>query len=96
MPAYLIGHIRVKDPHQWSIYVEGVKKSLTPFDAEILLRGRLVSVLAGEQPHELTVVIRFSDHATLQEWFRSADYQALIPIRDRAADVVIAAYEEAK
>jgi len=96
MPAYLIGHIRVKDPDPWSVYVEGVRKSLLPFGAEVLFRGRLTSVLAGEQPCPLTVVIKFPDDDALQAWFRSDDYQALIPIRDRAADVVIAAYEEVK
>jgi uncharacterized protein (DUF1330 family) len=94
MPAYLIGHMTVKDPAQWAIYVEGVKKSLLPFAAEVLFRGRQASVLAGDLPYQLTVVIRFADDAALQAWYRSADYQALIPIRDRAADVVIAAYEE--
>ena len=29
MDAYLIGHITIKDPVQWKIYVEGVQKSLT-------------------------------------------------------------------
>lgn len=94
MPAYLIGHMTIKDPAQWAIYVEGVKKSLLPFAAEVLFRGRQTAVLAGEPPYPLTVVIRFADDATLQAWYRSADYQALIPIRDRAADVVIAAYDE--
>ena len=27
MDAYLIGHITIKDPVQWKIYVEGVQKS---------------------------------------------------------------------
>jgi len=36
MDAYLIGHITIKDPTQWQIYVEGVQKSLIPFKAEIV------------------------------------------------------------
>lgn len=94
MSAYLIGHMTVKDPAQWALYVEGVRKSLLPFAAEVVFRGRLTSVLAGELPYPLTVVIRFADDAALQGWYRSEDYQALIPIRDRAADVVIASYDE--
>lgn len=70
--------------------------SLVNFNTEVLIRGQLTSVLAGELPYQLTVVIRFPDHATLQDWNRSDGYQKLIPIRDRAADVVIAAYEEVK
>jgi uncharacterized protein (DUF1330 family) len=82
-----------------AVFITGVNfaaGSLVNFNAEVLIRGRLTSVLAGELPYQLTVVIRFPDHATLQDWYRSDGYQNLIPIRDRAADVVIAAYEEAK
>jgi uncharacterized protein (DUF1330 family) len=94
MADYLIGHISVKDQAQWATYVEGVRKSLLPFDAQVLFRGRRAAVLAGEHPYDLAVVIQFHDHDTLQKWFLSADYQALIPLRDRAADVVIVTYEE--
>jgi uncharacterized protein (DUF1330 family) len=37
MDTYLIGHITIKDPVQWKIYVESVQKSLIPFTAEIIL-----------------------------------------------------------
>ena len=93
MAAYLIGHITVKNPVQWKKYVDGVGDSLGPFRAEVVFRGRRASVLAGEHPHDQTVVIRFPDQATLQEWFHSEAYQSLIPIRDRAADVVIITYD---
>jgi uncharacterized protein (DUF1330 family) len=92
MSAYLIGHITVKDQSQWQIYVDGVKESLAPFNAEIIFRGKRDSVLAGQHPYQQTVVIRFTDQAELQNWFHSERYQALIPIRDRAADVVIVSY----
>ncbi len=39
MAAYLIGHITVKDAGKWEVYVEGVGKSLIPFEAEIIVRG---------------------------------------------------------
>jgi uncharacterized protein (DUF1330 family) len=93
VPAYLIGHITVKDPVQWDIYVEGVRKSLLPFDARILFRGRRAAVLAGAHPYKLTVVIEFPDQQTLQNWFLSENYQKLIAIRDRAADVTIISYD---
>jgi uncharacterized protein (DUF1330 family) len=93
MAAYLIGHITVKDAVQWEKYVDGVHDSLLPFGGEVVFRGKRVSVLAGEHPHTLTVVIEFSDQATLQTWYHSEIYQALIPIRDRAADVVIISYD---
>jgi len=93
MSAYLIGHITIKNPAKWQTYVEGVRKSLMPFEAEIVFRGKLATVLAGEHPHENTVVIKFSDQPTLQNWYQSDSYQALIPNRDEAADVVIISYD---
>lgn len=93
MPAFLIGHITVKNMDKWEAYVEGVQKSLEPFESEIVFRGKRAAVLAGEHNHENTVVIKFADQPTLQRWYHSDAYQALIPIRDQAADVVIISYD---
>jgi uncharacterized protein (DUF1330 family) len=93
--AYLVGHITVKDPEAWSLYVAGVARSLEPYRGEVVFRGRRASVLAGVHDHERAVVIRFADHDMLLRWFESPEYQALIPLRDRAADVVIVGFEEA-
>ena len=93
MSAYLIGHITVKNTAKWQSYVEGVRKSLIPFEAEVLFRGTLATVLAGEHPHENTVVIKFADQSTLQQWYHSSEYQGLIPTRNEAADVVIISYD---
>jgi len=93
MAAYLIGHITVKDPVQWNVYVEGVRKSLAPFAAQIVFRGKRAAVLTGEHPFQDTVVIKFHDQPTLQKWYHSDTYQKLIPLRDCAADVVIISYD---
>ena len=93
MAAYLIGHITIKNPEKWETYVEGVQKSLIPFEAEVVFRGKRATVLTGEHPHEHTVVIKFTDQPTLQQWYNSDSYQGLIPVRDEAADVVIISYD---
>jgi len=93
MAAYLVGHISVKNEPLWQDYVAGVKESLSAYDCRIVFRGRLASVLAGTHDRNLVVVIEFADHATLDRWFRSDQYQALIPVRDKAADVAITTWE---
>jgi uncharacterized protein (DUF1330 family) len=93
MPAYLIGQITIKNQEKWNTYIKGVGRSILPFNAEVIFRGRRSKVLAGNHPHEHTVVIKFTDQATLQDWFNSPDYQELIPIRDEAAEVVIVSYD---
>lgn len=94
MAAYLVGHITVKDNGLWQEYVAGVKESLAPFEAKIVFRGQLLQVLAGQHEHDLVVVIQFLDQATLENWYGSEKYQSLIPLRDKAADVVITAYKD--
>jgi len=93
MAAYLIGHITVKDPDLWQEYTAGVKKSLGPFEADVVFRGQRAAVLAGEHSYQQCVVIKFSDQDSLQKWYNSDTYQALIPTRDKAADVVIISYD---
>ena len=93
MPAYLIGQVKVKNEVLWQEYVVGVQESLAPFEASIVFRGKLAEVLAGQQDKDLVVVIEFSDQAVLNNWFTSAKYQSLIPLRDEAASVVIATYK---
>lgn len=93
MASYLVGHITVKDEELWQQYVSGVKDSLSAFESKVIFRGKLVSILAGSHEHDRVVVIEFSDHGTLDNWFRSDNYQSLIPLRDEAADVVITTYE---
>ena len=93
MAAYLIGQIKVKDQNLWNEYVAGVKESLTPFDADVVFRGTLLEVLAGQQDKDLVVVIKFAELAVLNDWFTSEKYQSLIPLRDESADVVISTYQ---
>lgn len=94
MSAYLIGQIQVKDNLLWQEYVAGVSESLAPFDdVKVIFRGTRTAVLAGENERSLVVLIEFPDHITLTNWFKSEKYQSIIPLRDKAADVVITTYE---
>ncbi len=93
MAAYLVGHITVKDDGLWQKYMAGVQESLAPFDCKIIFRGQLDRILAGQHDHNLVVVIEFPDQTTLNNWYGSEKYQSLIPLRDKAADVVITTYK---
>ena len=93
MAAYLVGHITVKDDELWQKYMAGVAESIAPFDSKVVFRGQLVKILAGQHEHDLVVVIEFSDQSTLDAWYNSEKYQSIIPLRDKAADVVITTYK---
>lgn len=93
MAAYLIGHITIKDPQKWAAYRSQVPATLAPWQAELVFRGRTFAVLGGEHAHTDTVVIRFPDPDSLRGWFASPAYQALIPLREAAAEVTLIGYE---
>ena len=93
MTAYVIGHIRVRDQEKWNQYRAGVPATLAPWGAELLLRGHRLEVLAGAHDFTDTVVLRFPDAAAIAGWHGSAAYQALIPLRREAAEVLLVSYE---
>ncbi|WP_404363226.1 DUF1330 domain-containing protein [Marinobacter sp.] len=93
MPAYAIGQITIKDPAKWEEYRSRVAETLSPWGAEILLRGTGATVLSGQHPHTDIVVIRFPDLESVVNWHDSPAYQELVPLRNQAADVDLASYD---
>jgi uncharacterized protein (DUF1330 family) len=93
MSAHIIGHITVKDDVKWAEYCSRVPATIAAWGGELVFRGKKTRVLNGAHPHTDTVVARFPDLEALNGWHDSAAYQALIPLRDAAADVALIAYE---
>jgi len=91
--AYVVGQITVKDDVLWAQYRSTVLTTLVPWNGELVFRGQQVRALSGECPHPDIVVIRFASLADADGWHNSAAYQALIPLRQQAADVVLTTYE---
>ena len=91
--ACVIGHISVKDPTKWAEYCSRVPATIAPWNAELLFRGQRASVLGGEHHRSDTVVLRFPDLDAVNGWFQSAAYQALIPLRQEAAEVDLISFE---
>jgi uncharacterized protein (DUF1330 family) len=92
MPAYVIGQIRVVDQDQWAAYRNQVPATLAPWGGRIVFRGRTARVLSGAYRFGDVVVLEFPDQDAVRGWHDSPAYQALIPLRDRAAEVVLVSY----
>ena len=90
--AYVIGHITVKDQGKWTEYRSKVPATLEPWGAELILRGKLCSVLSGNHAHVDTVIIRFPDLEALNNWHSSPEYQSLIPLRQKAAQMELLSF----
>lgn len=93
MSAYVVGNITVLNAEKWAEYRSAVPATLGPFGGELVFRGSQAAILSGAQDHPDTVVIRFPDTESVNRWFASAEYQALIPTREQGARMDLVCYE---
>ncbi len=94
MPAFFIAQVKVKDGNKFQAYVSQVKPILAEFGAEGTMRGKAMGSIAGQVTHDAVAVVRFPDMQKLEAAFASAEYQAIIPLRDEGADITIVKYEQ--
>lgn len=92
-PAYVIGNITVKDQDKWSEYCSKVPATLTPWEGQLVFRGKQQAVLGGQYQHSDAVVIHFPSIEAVNSWFMSEDYQALISLREQAANIDLISYQ---
>lgn len=92
MKAFYVFQGRLLDREKMGQYAAGAGKTLAAHGGEIVLRGGLVSVVAGDD-HNLVGVIGFPSVDAAKKWYDSKDYQALIATRDAAADFRISLYQ---
>ena len=93
MSAYVVGQINIIDSLKWQQCRDQVPGTLVAWNAELVFRGVKASNLALQNPYTDIVVIRFPTLGAAHGWFQSEAYQALIPLREAAAQVLLTSYE---
>ena len=94
MTAFFVGSTSVKDSEKFEDYVAKSIEIMKSFGGETVLRGKAEGALVGSVNHQIIGIARFPDMASLNSWYESDDYQALIPLRDEAAEITIVKYEQ--
>ncbi len=94
MAAFFVSTVTVKDKEKFQQYAKRAAETFAPHGGELVLRGQFDAVLAGEDNHHAVGIVRFPDRAALSAWYGSDEYQALIPLRDKAAEMTLVAYSE--
>jgi uncharacterized protein (DUF1330 family) len=87
MSAFVVVQGTVTDPDKMQEYAAAAGPIVAAHGGELMARGP-IEVLSGSSDHKISVVIRFPDAAKARAWYESADYQALVPIRESALDSV--------
>ncbi len=92
MTAFFVATIRMKDPQKFQEYGKKAAETFGAYKGELVLRGKAEAALAGSATQEAVGIVKFPTMKALTDWFNSKEYQALIPLRDQAADMTIIAY----
>lgn len=86
-------NITVKDAAKFDSYFSQASPTVAAAGGQLQFRGVKPEVLHGTNPHQVIVMFRFENQAKIVEWYNSPTYQALIPLRLEATDMVFTAYE---
>jgi len=92
MTAFFVAAVTVKDPVKFQEYAEKAGATFAAHGGEPVLRGKVNSALVGAINHQATGIVKFPSHEALAAWFGSPEYQAIVPLRDEAADMTITTY----
>ncbi|QGZ63448.1 DUF1330 domain-containing protein [Paraburkholderia acidisoli] len=81
MTTYAIGHLHhVEMGPDIVEYLEKIDATLAPFGGRFLVHGGPVESLEGAFSGDL-IVIEFASRERARAWYRSSDYQAILPLR---------------
>ena len=83
-PAYVVAEVHVTDPAGFSEYVKRLPATLAPYHAKTLVRGP-AEAREGARPDGSVVIVAFDSLKDATDWYASAAYQAIIPLREKSA-----------
>jgi len=83
--GYVIAEITVTDPQAYQQYAAAVAPIVAKFGGKYLVRGGQTLPVEGEPPGGRIVVIEFESLAGARSFEDSTQYQAVAPLRQKAA-----------
>jgi uncharacterized protein (DUF1330 family) len=61
-------------------YLQRIDATLEPYDGHFIVHGGEADVLEGKNPGAV-VIIEFPDRTHAENWYKSAAYQEILPLR---------------
>jgi uncharacterized protein (DUF1330 family) len=83
--AFVIAVETVNDDAMFADYRVAVPATVEPFGGKFIVRGGALTSLEGEWPHPRVVIIEFPSRAAAEGWYKSADYQKIISLRQKSS-----------
>jgi len=85
--SFVIVNLNVLDEERLSKYSSKASLTVDKFGGEFVAKGP-VTFLHESNEYEKVVVIQFPDSDVANNWYNSAEYQELIPLRNQAMESV--------
>lgn len=85
MPVYLIVEINVNDNELYAEYTGQVLPLVERHGGRYLVRGGHAYSVSGDWHPERLVLVQFENMDLVQDFLTCPEYQALIPLRQRAS-----------
>lgn len=85
MPAYFIVRAVVEDPVAFQAYASRSPDVIARFGGRHVVRGGRIVTFEGPLESRRIVVAEFPDFDSAERCYRSAEYQAIIPLRSNCA-----------
>ncbi|WP_022977961.1 DUF1330 domain-containing protein [Nevskia ramosa] len=94
MPALMIALVKIRNPAKLQEYAAAAGPTVAAAGGVVLGRGKYKETLAGAIDVDNAMVARFPSSAAAHDWYHSAAYQALIPVRDEAMEATFFVLDE--
>ena len=86
MAAYFILHNRIRDGQSLDEYIPKAIETWAPYEPEVLVLEENSEVVEGSTEFPRTIVIKFKSRADAEAWYKSPEYQSVLPLRLAAID----------
>lgn len=92
MSVYVIGQIKIKNQDKWQEYKNQVADTLIPYGGKVLFRGSQIDSFVGVTEYPDVVAIEFGTADIAKQWYQSKEYQSLVEVREKGADIILHVY----
>ena len=85
MSAYLLLQVDIADSEAYKAYATETPRIIQQYGGRFIVRGGDPEALEGELPASRVVLVEFDDRAAVQRFYRSPEYQRVLPFRQAAS-----------
>jgi len=94
MSVFFVATSVIKDMAKFKEYGAAAGPTVAAFGGKLVIKGMADRALVGNHGYDAIGIIRFPDMDSLNNWYSSDAYQAIIPLRNEACDMTLVTHNE--